>query len=182
MAMVVDSQVEALYTYSYDAADGRKITFNAGEKFTLLSKANDDWWHVKRNGEKPMYVPANYVREIDEEERKQDDKLVLLTTRSNSTHSTSSVDNNGVCDNNSDSSVFKDEEDSESSESSTKDKPRLLSPGMRSLAKSLHNVSVVTQLLMSCSTQDCLKLAWFKAMYNIVGGKWTIVFIVCFVY
>lgn len=140
---MVMEEVEALYAYSYNAADGRKIEFNAGEKFTLLSKANDDWWHVKRNGEKPMYVPANYVREleINEDKKMKDDKLVLLTTRSNSAPSNNGSDNNGVYDN-SDSSVFKDEEDGQSTtDTRNEDKGRLLSPGIRSLAKSLQNVS-----------------------------------------
>ncbi|KAK3717530.1 hypothetical protein QZH41_013788 [Actinostola sp. cb2023] len=141
MAVVVESQVEALYTYSYDAADGRKIAFNAGEKFTLLSKANDDWWHVKRNGEKPMYVPANYVREVQtyDMKTKQEDKLVQLTTRSNSTPS--NIDNNGICTDD-DSSVFRDNEIEKSECNVEEEKPRVLSPGIRSLAKSLQNTGV----------------------------------------
>lgn len=142
---VVDCEVEALYAYSYDAGEGRKVTFDAGEKFTLLSKANDDWWHVQRNGEKPMYVPANYVRELDfrpvEGKEMQDDKLVRMTGRSKSTPSKSVSDNNGVFENE-DSSVFKNDEVIQSTVwNSEEQQPKLLSPGIRSLAKSLQNVS-----------------------------------------
>ncbi|XP_020903374.1 rho GTPase-activating protein 12 [Exaiptasia diaphana] len=142
MAMV-DGEVEALYAYSYDAGDGRKVTFDAGEKFTLLSKANDDWWHVQRNGEKPMYVPANYVRELElppEGKQMEDDKLVRMTGRSNSTPTKSVSDNNGVYDND-DSSVFKDDEVIQSTTWNS-EQPKLLSPGIRSLAKSLQNTGV----------------------------------------
>ena len=58
--------VEALYSYSYKAGDGRTIAFTAGERFSLLNKTNRDWWQVRRGTEKPMYVPANYVQEIYE--------------------------------------------------------------------------------------------------------------------
>lgn len=140
----MDSQVEALYAYSYDAADGRKIAFDAGEKFTLLCKANDDWWHVRRsNDEKPMYVPANYVRELknkeqDSSSRKREDKLVLRTSRDLSglggdNRNSLNEDNN---------SVFKDSESIKSDNYvNTNEKPKTLSPGRRSLAKTLQNVS-----------------------------------------
>ncbi|XP_032222777.2 rho GTPase-activating protein 15 isoform X2 [Nematostella vectensis] len=67
MALVEENEVEALYPFSYTAGDGRKIAFDTGERFALLNKSNNDWWQVKRNGEKPMYVPANYVREVVED-------------------------------------------------------------------------------------------------------------------
>lgn len=60
--------VEALYAYSYQAADGRQIAFTEGEIFTLIKKSNEDWWHVKRDGEKPMYVPATYMKELCEKQ------------------------------------------------------------------------------------------------------------------
>lgn len=57
--------VKALYDYSYDY-EGSKITFRNGEEFQLLSKANNDWWHVRRWKEgvaQDIYVPAVYVKE-----------------------------------------------------------------------------------------------------------------------
>ena len=56
--------VEALYPYSYEAGDGRTIAFAAGDRFTLLNKTNGDWWQVRKGSEKPMYVPASYMKEI----------------------------------------------------------------------------------------------------------------------
>ncbi len=57
--------VKALYNYSYDY-EGSKITFQIGEEFQLLSKANTDWWHVRRWTDgiaRDIYVPAVYVKE-----------------------------------------------------------------------------------------------------------------------
>ncbi len=57
--------VKALYDYSYDY-EGSRITFRNGEEFQLLSKANTDWWHVRRwkdGAAQDIYVPAVYVKE-----------------------------------------------------------------------------------------------------------------------
>ena len=56
--------VEALFPYSYEARDGRIVAFSAGDRFTLLDKTNDDWWQVQKESEKPIYVPASYMKEI----------------------------------------------------------------------------------------------------------------------
>ena len=61
---MANGTVEALYPYSYEAGDGRVISFSAGDRFTLLSKTNGDWWQVRKGSEKPMYVPATYMKEI----------------------------------------------------------------------------------------------------------------------
>ena len=142
MAIVVDSQVEALYAYSYDAADGRRIAFDAGEKFTLLCKANDDWWHVRRSSdEKPMYVPANYVRELNSEQNsstRKEDKLVLRTSRDLSAVGGDKRDSLHEESN----SVFRDSESSKSEEYvNASGKPNTVSPRTRSLAKAHQNVS-----------------------------------------
>ncbi|XP_073236348.1 rho GTPase-activating protein 15-like isoform X2 [Porites lutea] len=61
---MANGTVEALYPYSYEAGDGRVISFSAGDRFTLLNKTNGDWWQVRKGSEKPMYVPATYMKEI----------------------------------------------------------------------------------------------------------------------
>ena len=61
---MANGTVEALYPYSYEAGDGRVISFSTGDKFTLLNKTNVDWWQVRKGSEKPMYVPATYMKEI----------------------------------------------------------------------------------------------------------------------
>lgn len=60
--------VKAVYNYSYDY-EGSKITFRKGEEFQLLSKANQDWWQVRRWKEgsaQDIYVPAVYVKEVEQ--------------------------------------------------------------------------------------------------------------------
>ena len=54
--------VQALYPYSYEMQPGREVSFEAGERFILVEKSNEDWWHV-RKGEQDIYVPANYMSE-----------------------------------------------------------------------------------------------------------------------
>ena len=63
------AKVKAVYNYSYDY-EGTQITFKIGEEFQLLSKANTDWWHVRRwkdGAAQDIYVPAVYVKEVKEE-------------------------------------------------------------------------------------------------------------------
>lgn len=63
------AKVRAMYNYSYDY-EGAMITFKIGEEFQLLSKATTDWWHVRRWKEgaaQDIYVPANYVKEVESE-------------------------------------------------------------------------------------------------------------------
>ena len=60
------AKVKAMYNYSYDY-EGTKITFKKGEEFQLLTKANADWWQVRRWKEgsaQDIYVPAVYVQEV----------------------------------------------------------------------------------------------------------------------
>lgn len=56
--------VEALFPYSYEAGDGRTIAFSTGDRFTLLNKTTGDWWQVRKGTDKPIYVPALYMKEI----------------------------------------------------------------------------------------------------------------------
>lgn len=61
------AKVKAAYNYSYDY-EGSQITFRIGEEFQLLSKANKDWWQVRRwkEGEaQDIYVPAVYMKEVN---------------------------------------------------------------------------------------------------------------------
>ena len=64
------SEVVAQYSYSYTDNDGSEIAFEEGDRFTLLDKATEDWWKVKRKlseskiGRKIIYVPASYMKEV----------------------------------------------------------------------------------------------------------------------
>ncbi|XP_042283806.1 rho GTPase-activating protein 12-like isoform X2 [Thunnus maccoyii] len=56
--------IEVEYDYEYMSKD-RLITIQQGECYMLVKKTNDDWWQVKKEeGSKPIYVPAQYVREV----------------------------------------------------------------------------------------------------------------------
>lgn len=62
------SSVKALYSYSYQY-DGTEVSFAQGDDFKLLSKASNEWWHVRRwrgGVAQDIYVPANYVAEVEE--------------------------------------------------------------------------------------------------------------------
>ncbi|XP_012727158.2 rho GTPase-activating protein 27 isoform X1 [Fundulus heteroclitus] len=53
------------FDFEYKAKDGRRIAIKPNERYVLLSKTNDHWWHVcKDQGSKPFYVPAEYVKEV----------------------------------------------------------------------------------------------------------------------
>ncbi|GCB86840.1 hypothetical protein scyTo_0027491, partial [Scyliorhinus torazame] len=60
--------LEARYYYQYVAGDGRLVRISEGDRFVLLHKSNQDWWHVRREGQprrsRPIYVPAAYVVEL----------------------------------------------------------------------------------------------------------------------
>ena len=61
--------VLAKFDYSY-VHGGKTISFKIGDRFSLIKKANADWWHVKRDmhhGEaEEIYVPVLYVEEVEE--------------------------------------------------------------------------------------------------------------------
>ena len=53
--------VFALYPYSYKGQDGREVSFEAGDNFTLIEKLDNGWWQVLNQYNDTVYVPANYV-------------------------------------------------------------------------------------------------------------------------
>ncbi|XP_067825170.1 rho GTPase-activating protein 27-like isoform X2 [Heptranchias perlo] len=60
-----DVFVQVDYNYQYTARDGRNISIKQNEKYILISRTNDHWWHVKKDDQsKPFYVPAHYVKEL----------------------------------------------------------------------------------------------------------------------
>uniref|UniRef100_A0A4W3HQV5 SH3 domain-containing protein n=1 Tax=Callorhinchus milii TaxID=7868 RepID=A0A4W3HQV5_CALMI len=57
--------VQVEFNYEYTARDGRLITIRENERYHLLSRTTQHWWHVRKDQEtKPFYVPANYVKEL----------------------------------------------------------------------------------------------------------------------
>ena len=57
----------AKFDYTYDH-NQRTISIKKGDKFSLMNKANEDWWHVRRKlsagNLEELYVPAKYVQEV----------------------------------------------------------------------------------------------------------------------
>ncbi|XP_018591895.2 rho GTPase-activating protein 12-like isoform X2 [Scleropages formosus] len=53
------------FEYEYRARDGALVSIKPNERFLLLSRTNEHWWHVRRDrSTKPFYVPAKYVKEL----------------------------------------------------------------------------------------------------------------------
>ncbi|KAE8595859.1 hypothetical protein XENTR_v10015893 [Xenopus tropicalis] len=56
--------IEVEYDYEYEYKN-KKIVIKQGEKYILVKKSNEDWWQVKKDeNAKPLYVPAQYVKEV----------------------------------------------------------------------------------------------------------------------
>ncbi|XP_031416548.1 rho GTPase-activating protein 27-like [Clupea harengus] len=58
--------VLVLFPYEYEAKDGRLVTIQQNDRYILVNRTNDHWWHVRENLDtKPFYIPARYVRILD---------------------------------------------------------------------------------------------------------------------
>ncbi|MBN3305430.1 RHG27 protein, partial [Amia calva] len=53
------------FEYEYTGRDGGQVCIKPNERYILLSKTNDHWWHVRKDEHtKPFYIPAKYVKEL----------------------------------------------------------------------------------------------------------------------
>ncbi|RXN21140.1 rho GTPase-activating 27-like isoform X1 [Labeo rohita] len=53
------------FEYEYEGRDGHRVCIKPNERYILLAKTNDHWWHVcKDERAKPFYIPAKYVKEL----------------------------------------------------------------------------------------------------------------------
>uniref|UniRef100_A0A8C6XJ00 SH3 domain-containing protein n=1 Tax=Naja naja TaxID=35670 RepID=A0A8C6XJ00_NAJNA len=53
------------YAFEYTSKDGQLITIKPNERYILLRRTNDHWWHVRKSkNSRPFYIPAKYVREL----------------------------------------------------------------------------------------------------------------------
>ncbi|XP_069815083.1 rho GTPase-activating protein 12 isoform X2 [Dendropsophus ebraccatus] len=56
--------IEVEYDYEYEYKN-KRIVIKQGERYILIKKSNEDWWQVKKDeNSKPLYVPAQYVKEV----------------------------------------------------------------------------------------------------------------------
>ncbi|XP_042583941.1 rho GTPase-activating protein 27-like isoform X4 [Cyprinus carpio] len=53
------------FEYEYEGRDGHMVSIKPNERYVLLAKTNDHWWHVCKDEQaKPFYIPAKYVKEL----------------------------------------------------------------------------------------------------------------------
>lgn len=67
MAADVEGDVYVLveHPFEYTSKDGRRVAIQPNERYRLLSRSTEHWWHVRREpGGRPFYLPAQYVREL----------------------------------------------------------------------------------------------------------------------
>ncbi|XP_042183076.1 rho GTPase-activating protein 27-like isoform X2 [Oncorhynchus tshawytscha] len=59
------AMVQVQFEYEYTAKDGALVSIKPNERYILVSRTNDYWWHVRKDQRtKPFYIPAKYVREL----------------------------------------------------------------------------------------------------------------------
>ncbi|XP_067100341.1 rho GTPase-activating protein 27-like [Osmerus mordax] len=53
------------YEFEYIARNGRQVSIKPNERYILVAKTNEIWWHVRKDLQtKPFYIPVKYVREL----------------------------------------------------------------------------------------------------------------------
>lgn len=86
--MTAAESVEVMHDYAYDTSEGKHITINKGDVFTLLAKSTSEWWKVIKGDTEKFYVPANYVRlVIGSKNSPLDSKALGAVSNSISIHS-----------------------------------------------------------------------------------------------
>lgn len=56
--------IEVEYDYEYEYKS-KRIVIKQGERYILMKKSNEDWWQVRLDeNARPLYVPAQYVKEV----------------------------------------------------------------------------------------------------------------------
>ncbi|XP_023367035.1 rho GTPase-activating protein 27 isoform X1 [Otolemur garnettii] len=66
-ADVVKGDVYVLveHPFEYTGKDGRRVAIQPNERYRLLRRSTEHWWHVRREPDgRPFYLPAQYVREL----------------------------------------------------------------------------------------------------------------------
>uniref|UniRef100_A0A8C6QFH6 SH3 domain-containing protein n=1 Tax=Nannospalax galili TaxID=1026970 RepID=A0A8C6QFH6_NANGA len=67
MAADVQGDVYVLveHPFEYTGKDGRRVAIQPNERYRLLRRSTEHWWHVRREpGGRPFYLPAQYVCEL----------------------------------------------------------------------------------------------------------------------
>ncbi|XP_054448918.1 rho GTPase-activating protein 27 isoform X1 [Pteronotus mesoamericanus] len=67
MAADVEGDVYVLveHPFEYTGKDGGRVAIQPNERYRLLRRSTEHWWHVRREPDgRPFYLPAQYVREL----------------------------------------------------------------------------------------------------------------------
>ncbi|XP_016057483.1 PREDICTED: rho GTPase-activating protein 27 [Miniopterus natalensis] len=67
MAADVEGDVYVLveHPFQYTGKDGCRVAIQPNERYRLLRRSTEHWWHVRREPDgRPFYLPAQYVREL----------------------------------------------------------------------------------------------------------------------
>ncbi|XP_054266488.1 rho GTPase-activating protein 12-like isoform X1 [Macrosteles quadrilineatus] len=87
-----DVNLRVLYDFEYTTKYGRKIKISSGERLLLIKKTNDDWWQVIRSSEeRPFFVPASYVEEVESKQHVRANNKDQSNTKSSIEISSSNV-------------------------------------------------------------------------------------------
>uniref|UniRef100_A0A8C5S8K5 SH3 domain-containing protein n=1 Tax=Laticauda laticaudata TaxID=8630 RepID=A0A8C5S8K5_LATLA len=59
---VEETYVLVEYAFEYTSKDGQVITIKPNERYILLRRTNDHWWHVRKSkNSRPFYIPVSSV-------------------------------------------------------------------------------------------------------------------------
>ena len=64
MSADVEGDVYVLveHPFEYTGKDGRRVAIQPNERYRLLRRSTEHWWHVRSEpGGRPFYLPAQYV-------------------------------------------------------------------------------------------------------------------------
>uniref|UniRef100_A0AAY5KK18 Rho GTPase activating protein 27 n=1 Tax=Esox lucius TaxID=8010 RepID=A0AAY5KK18_ESOLU len=60
--------VQVEFEYEYTARNGSRVSIKPNERYILVSRTNEHWWHVQKDQKtRPFYIPAKYVKGLSVE-------------------------------------------------------------------------------------------------------------------
>ncbi|XP_053367366.1 rho GTPase-activating protein 27 isoform X2 [Clarias gariepinus] len=68
--MSLPQEVLVNFQYEYTTRDGRNVSIKPNERYVLVARTNDHWWHVRKDeATKPFFIPAQYVTVLPSENK-----------------------------------------------------------------------------------------------------------------
>ncbi|XP_028990033.1 rho GTPase-activating protein 27 isoform X3 [Betta splendens] len=87
------------YEFEYKAKDGHTVSIKPNERYILVSKTNEHWWHVRRDlHTKPFYVPAQYMKEAPAASGPEDEAETTQASAQDASRQTYRFSTFGLCD------------------------------------------------------------------------------------